>query len=131
MPTASTSTTSLAELVYFLPPTDGSKPYTHMNADPITGKREKNWTRVKHADIPVENLRGKEDTVTLDIEGFQFFRQPVSYTAFASDEETEKEYYPESVELVKKITGASRVVPFDHSAFPPPSAYASLGSRNL
>ena len=93
----------------------GSKPYTHINADPNTGVRQQNWIREKHTDIAIENLRGKEDTVTLDTAGFQYFRQPVGYTAFANDEETEKEYYPESIELVKKITGASRIVPFDHS----------------
>ena len=31
------------------------------------------------------------------------------------DAEIEKEYYPESEELIKKVTGASRVVFFDHS----------------
>ncbi|KAF8639136.1 hypothetical protein AX17_001626 [Amanita inopinata Kibby_2008] len=34
---------------------------------------------------------------------------------FITDEEIEKEYYPESEELTKELTGASRVVLFDHT----------------
>ena len=120
---------SPAELIYFQPPPDGSKPYTFINADPKTGVRDQNWIRETHTDIPIENLRGKEDSVTLDTAGFQYFRQPVQYTAFANDEETEREYYPESIELVKRITGASRIVPFDHSTLSLSSACQCVVSR--
>ena len=36
-------------------------------------------------------------------------------------EEIEREYYPESIALVKELTGASRVVLFDHSTSHPSS----------
>ena len=113
-----TPNTVPAELVYFLPPADGSRPYTHINADPATGVRQQNWIRVPH-NVQIENIRGKEDTVSLDTTGFQYFVvRPQKYTSFANDEEIEREYYPESIALVKEITGASRIVPFDHSAHP-------------
>ena len=35
--------------------------------------------------------------------------------AFEDDAALEKEYYPESIALIKELTGASRVVVFDHS----------------
>lgn len=101
-------------LFYFVPPADGSKPYIHINADPATGERAKNYTQ-EHYAVDIENLRGKEDSVTLDTAGFQFFKAPAKHTSFSSDAEVEAEYYPESIELLKKLTGASRVVLFDHS----------------
>jgi len=101
-------------LVYFVPPADGSKPYIHINADSASGERPKNYTQEPY-DVDIENLRGKEDSVALDTAGFQYFNAPAKYTSFSSDAEVEAEYYPESIELLKKLTGASRVVLFDHT----------------
>ena len=112
----SQANTVTTELIYFSPPTDGSKPYTNINADSTTGERGQNWTLEPH-DIEIENLRGKEDTVSLDTTGFYYGKHAASHTSFTNDEEIEREYYPESIELVKKITGASRIVPFDHSKY--------------
>lgn len=109
------SNTVTAELIYFAAPADGSKPYTNVNADPTTGERPHNWIKDHHNDIQIENIRGKEDTVTLDTAGFQYFVGAPKHKSFENDEEVEREYYPESIELVKKITGASRIVPFDHT----------------
>ncbi|KAH8983836.1 hypothetical protein EDB86DRAFT_3106205 [Lactarius hatsudake] len=100
-------------LRYFTPPTDGSKAWTNINADPTTGKRASNWEYTAHA-VKVENLRGHAEA-TLDKNGFQFFHRPAKHTSFANDEEISREYYPESIELLKQLTGASRVVLFDHT----------------
>jgi len=100
-------------LRYFTPPADGSKAWSNMNADPITGERASNWEYKDHT-VKVENLRGRTDT-SLDKNGFQFFHHPAKHTSFENDEEIEREYYPESVELLKQLTGASRVVFFDHT----------------
>ncbi|KAI0051571.1 hypothetical protein FA95DRAFT_1554389 [Auriscalpium vulgare] len=102
------------ELQYFEPPADGSKPFQTINADPITGKRESNWVHIKHP-VSIENLRGRESEASLDTTGFQFFHSPPQHKAFTNDEEIEREYYPESIELIKQLTGASRVVLFDHT----------------
>jgi len=101
-------------LNYFSPPADGSRPYTVVDADPATGERQTNWTRLPH-EVEVENLRGKEDSVTLDTAGFQFYKHESVHKSFADDALIEKEYYPESVDLIKKLTGASRAVIFDHT----------------
>ncbi|TFK34703.1 hypothetical protein BDQ12DRAFT_689422 [Crucibulum laeve] len=103
-----------ASLTFFVPPPDGVRAYQKINADPNTGEREKNFERIEK-DVVIENLRGNEDSVTLDTAGFQFFKSPAKHTTFTNDAEIEKEYYPESIELIKKLTGASRVVLFDHT----------------
>lgn len=108
------SNTVTAELMYFTPPSDGSKPFIHINADPVTGKRAQNWVEESHL-VEIENIRGKEDTVSLDTAGFQFHKRAANHKSFANDEEIEREYYPESIELVKELTGASSAVVFDHS----------------
>lgn len=108
-----TADTVTATLHYFSPPPDGSKPYIYINAD-ATGERQRNWVTVPHQ-VQIENIRGKEGTVSLDTTGFQYFRRPAKHTTFENDEIIEKEYYPESIELTKELTGASRVVVFDHS----------------
>ncbi|KAH7908716.1 hypothetical protein BJ138DRAFT_1128247 [Hygrophoropsis aurantiaca] len=103
-----------ASLKYFLPPSDGTRPYTNINADPKTGKMRHNW--VEHESIvQIENIRGTEDQFTLDNAGFQFYRAAPKHTSFTDDAEIEKEYYPESIELIKKLTGASSAVIFDHT----------------
>ncbi|KAF4618688.1 hypothetical protein D9613_009931 [Agrocybe pediades] len=103
-------------LVSFLvPPADPTlKLYLHVNADAATGEAPHNYTR-EDRHITIENVRGKEDSVTLDTAGFQFFHAPSQYKTFANDEEIKKVYYPESIELIKKLTGASRVELFDHT----------------
>ncbi|TFK33614.1 hypothetical protein BDQ12DRAFT_614998 [Crucibulum laeve] len=107
-------TTTPATITYFTPPPDGARLYRRVNADPKKGELEKNYDGVEKGVI-IENVRGKEDSVTLDTAGFQFFTSPAKHTAFTDDAEIEREYYPESIELIKKLTGASRVVFFDHN----------------
>lgn len=100
---------------FYKAPADGQPAWGNINADPVTGKRDGNYTLESH-EIKVENIRGREDTVTLDTAGFQFYsNHPAAHKSFNNDEEIEKEYYPESIELIKELTGASRVVLFDHS----------------
>ncbi|PPQ89617.1 hypothetical protein CVT25_012533 [Psilocybe cyanescens] len=108
-----TPVSTTAKLLYFVPPEGGARAYQHINADASTGERKKNFTR-EEKDVVVENLRGKEDTVSLDTTGFQYFRHTSKHTSFTNDEEIYSQYYPESIELIKKLTGASRVELFDH-----------------
>lgn len=104
--------TVTASLKYFSPPADGSRPWTSINSG--AGGRLRNWADDLR-DVEIEDLRGKEDSVSLDTHGFQFVRRAAKHTAFTSDTDVVKEYYPESIELIKELTGASRVVIFDHS----------------
>ncbi|KIJ15736.1 hypothetical protein PAXINDRAFT_176315 [Paxillus involutus ATCC 200175] len=103
-----------AKLLYFSPPPDGSRPYFTINADPATGERGRNWAPEEHT-VPIENVRGKEHNYTLDTAGFQFVKKPAKHTQFVDEDDIRAQYYPESVALLKGVTGASRVVLFDHT----------------
>jgi hypothetical protein len=105
-----------AELVYFSPPPDGSRPFTSINADAKTGQRASNWLPEVHT-VEIENVRGKESNYALGTAGFQYHTRPSKHATFVDDEEIRREYYPESIELIKQVTGASKVVLFDHSTY--------------
>ncbi|KZP11663.1 hypothetical protein FIBSPDRAFT_799991 [Athelia psychrophila] len=106
--------TTIGNLIYFAPPANGERPFFTINEDAVTGQRIKNSGEEVHQ-IEIENLRGKEDSVSLDTAGFQYFKRAAKHTAFANAADVEREYYPESIELIKEVTGASRVVLFDHT----------------
>jgi hypothetical protein len=112
----SSADTSLVDvkLNYFVPPLNGEPAYQNINVDPKLGHRPRNYT-IEEQDVTIENLRGKENSVTLDTAGFQFYHHPAQHKTFLNDKEIKEEYYPESIELIKKLTGASKVVLFDHS----------------
>ncbi|KAF5381545.1 hypothetical protein D9615_005610 [Tricholomella constricta] len=112
---STTPVSTTAKLNFFVPPPDGVRAYQNINADPKTGVQEKNWTFAEH-EVVIENLRGKPaDAATLDTAGFQLYHRPSKHEAFTDDAEIEREYYPESIEAIKELTGASRVVLFDHT----------------
>ncbi|KAJ6555129.1 hypothetical protein DFH09DRAFT_1165568 [Mycena vulgaris] len=112
--TANIPSSTTAALDFFVPPTGGARAYQSINATPVTGVRDRNFTLETH-DVEIQNLRGNEGAASLDTTGYQIYKQPAKHTAFTSDAEIEKEYYPESIELIKRFTGASRVVLFDHT----------------
>ncbi|KAF9528004.1 hypothetical protein CPB83DRAFT_855172 [Crepidotus variabilis] len=103
-----------AFLTFNTPPPKGERAFVNINADSSTAEKQTNAPR-EPKEVTVENVRGKEDTVSLNSTGFQYFKAPAKYKTFTNDEEIQKEYYPESAELIKKLTGASKVVLFDHT----------------
>ncbi|KAJ7247506.1 hypothetical protein C8J57DRAFT_1359138, partial [Mycena rebaudengoi] len=127
--TTTTLETVKSPLFYFSPPTDGSAHYNHVNSpnwpssDPTSQLPLSNWTTQKH-NVHIENVRGKEDAYLLDEAGFH-------HKSFLDDEEIKAEYYPESEELIKGITGASRVVLFDHMGAAPTIRRRILGQADM
>lgn len=109
---ASASNTS-AKLTFYVRVPDGVKAFQTINADPKTGERHRNFER-EEKEVPIENARG-EEAITLDKAGFQLVKRAAKHTAFVDDAEIRREYYPESADLIKQITGASKVVWFDHT----------------
>jgi len=103
-------------LNYFTPPKDGSAPWSNIHANAETGLKERNYEE-KAYEVDIENVRGNEDQYTLDATGFEFHRVPTKLTAddFSNDEKVKQEYYEEQSEIIRKITGASKVVLFDHT----------------
>jgi hypothetical protein len=103
-----------SSLNYFSPPADGSKPWVEITQNPGAKERAQNWEKIPHT-LHVENIRRDLSDYTLDTAGFQLFTRPTKHAAFDNDEKVKEEYYPESIEAIKELTGASRVVLFDHS----------------
>lgn len=115
----STFNMAIADLVsatffYSTYPSDGTKPFFSSTVDPATGQRQSNIVSIPKQ-LTVENVRGKENQYDLDTSGFKYIKHTSALKNFDNDEEIQRVYYPESIEVFKKYTGASRVVIFDHS----------------
>jgi hypothetical protein len=109
----SSSETITTTLSYFVPPADGSRPFYKTVHESGDEKTRANWSPEDRT-VEIENIRGEEE-YTLDTAGFQYFKRPATHTTFRDDAEILAEYYPESAALIKELTGASKVVLFDHS----------------
>ena len=105
-----------ARLRFFVPPAgDVCSYFDVLKSDGKTFER--NYTN-EEKQVFIENLRtrDREHSATLDVEGFQLFSDcPTTFKAFNNEEDIARAYYPESVDLVKKLTGASQVIVLDHS----------------
>ncbi|KAK3938017.1 amino acid permease-domain-containing protein [Diplogelasinospora grovesii] len=66
-------------------------------------------------DVVVTDISGNEDNYTLDSHGFQVYRHASREKDFVDDEKIKAEYYPETEQLLKDVTGASRIFIFDHT----------------
>jgi len=64
---------------------------------------------------PIYDLRPIARDVSLDDAGFQLMSHRSAVENFWDEEELKRVYYPESVELLKQVTGATRVHIFDHT----------------
>lgn len=82
--------------------------------DPPEGEPQTNAT---YQDYPVRihDLRQAGQDFTLDQEGFALLRHQSAVAGFTDEDEIRRVYYPESAELIGRITGADRVFIFDHT----------------
>lgn len=81
---------------------------------PPEGKPAKNHGTEPH-EVVVRDVRGKEDTVSLDKNGFAFIRHESVEKDFDDEQRIKSVYYKEVEELLKKELGAKRVFIFDHT----------------
>src|SRR6516225_7146866 len=65
-------------------------------------------------DVTIEDARGREAEFTLDRNGFALVKAPTAVVDFYDREEVKRVYYPEVEQLLKAVTGAAKVVIFDH-----------------
>ncbi len=65
--------------------------------------------------MPIRNARQREIPLNLEVNGFELVEHNTAVKDFIDADEVKSTYYPEIEELVKKHTGASRVVIFDHT----------------
>ncbi|KAH8109312.1 methyltransferase [Phellopilus nigrolimitatus] len=99
-------------LNYYTPEGDET-PYQYVR-DPPPGKPKHNLGNEAHPAV-IHDVRGKEDTVSLDTTGFQFVRHTSTEKDFLDEERIQTVYYKEVEELLKRETGAKRVFIFDHT----------------
>ncbi len=65
--------------------------------------------------LPIFNGRVLQDHLSLDRHGFQLIRRKTQVKNFYDAQEVKAIYYPEVEYLVRKFTGAARVIAFDHN----------------
>ncbi|KAI0379212.1 hypothetical protein F5Y04DRAFT_290427 [Hypomontagnella monticulosa] len=114
---------------YWKDPGDGSLPMPIV----IANNTVKNERPHIPQQLVVHDVTGEEDKYSLDNHGFQFLRHASKVTSlqdFQDEELVKAEYYPESVELLKSVTGASRIFIFDHKTRCGPSNWHKLGKGN-
>src|SRR5204863_3992634 len=92
----------------------GEKPVTYSNAPggpritTHTGKYEKR-------SVTIYNGRLSRDGFSLEQEGFVLVKHETKVANFYDEEEGRSVYYPEIERLVKEMTGAAKVLIFDHT----------------
>src|SRR5580658_7352125 len=64
--------------------------------------------------VKITNARTYPGQISLDNQGFQLETHHTSVADFYDRDEVERVYYPEVAELLKRATGAEKVVIFDH-----------------
>ncbi|KAJ5084174.1 hypothetical protein NUU61_008753 [Penicillium alfredii] len=103
-------------LNFFKENEDGSPPEPS-----IVGKPETYDRPVISLPVTIHDVSGHELDYALDNQGFQFYYHESSEKDFHDEERIKKEYYPETEQLLKDATGASRVFIFDHTIRRAPS----------
>jgi len=65
--------------------------------------------------VEIADGRPRAREFSLDVHGFAFVEHPTAMRDFFAPGEIERVYYPEVEALVKQLSGAARVVVFDHT----------------
>jgi len=65
--------------------------------------------------VAIRDVRPVASTLSLEHEGFQLLSAPTSVRNFDDEEFVRTRYYAETIALLEELTGASRVVVFDHT----------------
>jgi hypothetical protein len=91
----------------------GEKPVSYSNA-PGTPPVQ-HTGRYEERAVTIHNGRLIRDRLSLDHEGFVFISHETKVRDFYDEEEVRSVYYPEMERLVKELTGAAKVLLFDHT----------------
>jgi hypothetical protein len=97
-------------LNYFKPNEDGSPPHPTYVDRPETYDRP-----VESHPVRITDISGRESDYTLDKNGFQVHTQTAREKDFLDDDHIKSVYYPETEQLLKDVTGASKIFIFDHT----------------
>jgi hypothetical protein len=100
-----------ASINYYLD--NGQKPYTYTGGPGSTDLRSS--TVADPHRVMMHNGRPFVDRFSLERDGFHFVNHDTQVQSFFDADEIRRVYYPEMEALVKRESGASRVVVFDHT----------------
>jgi len=117
--TRQTSYQQIVAEMRFLEPWDSAQGNPYIRVAPEEGFDRMNF---KWADYPIviTDARPSVQDFNLDINGFAYYSDPIENSLIQALRRNEKDhviniYYPHIEELVKKTTGAKRVIIFDHT----------------
>lgn len=104
-----------SSLIFYAPPSDGSKPFNYVESPP-EGMPQRNYGEFRQ-DITIQDIRGREQDFDMNINGFGVIKGVESKEKeFTDDEKIKENYYPEVENLLlEKVPGAKRVFIFDHT----------------
>ncbi|KAL2867369.1 putative methionine permease [Aspergillus lucknowensis] len=98
-------------LNFFKDHEDGSPPTPNIVGDMQTYNKQPTET----IPVTIHDISGHELEYTLDGNGFQIYYHESVEKDFLDDEQIKRVYYPETEQLLKDATGASKVFIFDHT----------------
>ena len=101
-------------LNYFASTPNGEPPYNFTYSPPPDGLPQSNII-TEAIDTVVHDVRGEEDTVSLETTGFEFVRHVSEEKLFVDEGAIKTRYYKEVEEFLKKRIGAKRILIFDHT----------------
>jgi hypothetical protein len=114
-------------LNYWDDPGDGSRPTPiFIGKGRITNERPH-----RAHNFVVTDISGDEDRYSLDSHGFQYCRHKSYEKDFIDEQAIQSSYYRECRQLLKDVTGASRVHIFNHKVRRGPTQWHHLGFDNL
>jgi hypothetical protein len=100
-----------AELNYLAPTGERPRTYTY---DPPPGAPRTTVVNEAHF-VRVADVRPLADDIALDVQGFGLVEHRTAVPDFYNEQQVRSLYYPEAEELLKRTTGADRVLIFDHT----------------
>jgi hypothetical protein len=100
-----------ADLYYLIPMAERPVNYTY---EPPAGIPRHNGTYETRR-LPIYNARAIAQDLSLDRQGFSLVSHSSSVRDFYDSEEVRRVYYPEAEKLLAEVTGALKVVVFDHN----------------
>ncbi|MBF2984533.1 methyltransferase, partial [Pseudomonas aeruginosa] len=65
--------------------------------------------------VAIRNARLLAQPASLEREGFQLVREASAVGDFEDEAQVRERYYPESIALLRRLTGAAEAVIFDHT----------------
>lgn len=93
-------------------------------SDPKTGSYEMK-------EITIHDGRPFADELDMEVQGYEFLKSDTAVTDFTDDKQVTEIYYPELEKLLLEVTGAKRVLIFDHTIrIGDPEKRAALGVRD-